>query len=174
MSTTTVTVRFAVPGAASAANAHLSAEIDSRDNGLNGGKTSFSPGEDVYILVYKSSNVSIVSADASAGSVAPQGSTVVTVTEDLTYAGQNTSQLAKPSNSGLSSSKWLGNNLGSLTVGADQVTVTAGSASDTSVGVAKVTYETTALIYKLSSPLTVEGEDEFTIAVLIIGDVTTS
>lgn len=39
---------------------YLSAEIDSRPFGLNGGKSQWFPGDTCYVLVYKSSNVRIV------------------------------------------------------------------------------------------------------------------
>lgn len=172
MASTTITVRFTTPGALGSGSATLSAEVDSREGGLNGGKSSFSPGEDVYILVFKSTNVSIVAIEASAGSITAAGSTIVNKTEDLTFAGQNTASLPTPTSSGLSSTKWLGKSGGAMTVGADQVTVTASSVTDKQVAVARVSYSSTADVYKLSSPATIDGEVEFTIAVLILGGVT--
>ena len=61
----------------SGGDGHLSAEIDSRPYGLNGGRTQYFPGDTCYVLVYKSANVTIksthvtgaggVSFDAQAG-----------------------------------------------------------------------------------------------------------
>lgn len=170
MSNTTIVVSFATPGSGgNVGSAHLSAEIDSRPEGLNGGKTSFAPGDDVYILVYKSTNVSITTTDCSAGSISDQGSVSVTTKDDVPFANSNTSSVNKPASSGLLSQKWLGRNLGTITMGADQTTLSIATAG---IGVAKVSYQSTALVYKLSSPATLDGEVDFTILVMIIGDVT--
>lgn len=40
---------------------HLSAEVDSRPWGLNGGRSQYFDGDDCYVIVYKSDNVDIVS-----------------------------------------------------------------------------------------------------------------
>jgi len=84
MANATIRVQFGNPDG-SAAGGHLSAEIDTRPQGLNGVRTSFSPGETAYILVYKSDNVGITDTICSAGSLSAQGSAVVTVTEELMF-----------------------------------------------------------------------------------------
>ena len=43
----------------SGGDGHLSAEVDSRPYGLNGGRSQYFPGDDCYILVYRSNNVTI-------------------------------------------------------------------------------------------------------------------
>ncbi len=63
MANATIRVQFGNPDGSggpggSGASGHLSAEVDTRAAGLNGGRSSFSPGETVYILIYKSDNVS--------------------------------------------------------------------------------------------------------------------
>ena len=70
MANATIRVQFGNPDGSEAAG-HLSAEIDTRPGGLNGGRTSFNPGETAYILVYKSDNVSITDTICSAGSRMP-------------------------------------------------------------------------------------------------------
>ena len=82
MANATIRVQF---GTASGDNApgHLSAEVDSRPTGLNGGKTGFAPGETAYILVFASDNVSISETICSAGSLTAQGTTLVTVTDEI-------------------------------------------------------------------------------------------
>jgi len=168
MSNTTIQVSFSTPGADAYSNAHLSAEIDSREGGLNAGKTSFAPGDDVYILVYKSSNVEISSVAVSAGSCSGQGSVNVSTTEDVIFADSVESSLGKPCAGGLTSQKWLGNNLGAISLGSDQTTLTIAAKG---VGVAKVGFDSTALVYKLTSPTTLDGETDFTILVMVVGDV---
>lgn len=164
MANATIRVQFGTPD--SEAAGHLSAEIDTRPEGLNGGRSSFSPGETAYILVYKSDNVSITDTICSAGSLTAQGSTVATVTEELMFEDADTASLGKPARSGLTRTVWYGRSLGSLTVQSDKVTVKAASKG---VGVAKVTYDAVALVYALSSPATLNGETDFSILAIIQG-----
>lgn len=165
MANATIRVQFGNPDG-SGASGHLSAEIDTRPQGLNGGRSSFSPGETVYLLVYKSDNVSITDTICSAGSLSSQGSAVVTVTEELMFEDSDTATLGKPARSGITQSVWYGRSLGGLTLQSDKVTV---KASSKGVGVAKVTYDALALVYALSSPATLNGETDFSILALIKG-----
>ena len=165
MANATIRVQFGNPDG-SGASGHLSAEIDTRPQGLNGGRSSFSPGETVYLLVYKSDNVSITDTICSAGSLSSQGSAVVTVTEELMFEDSDTATLGKPARSSLTQSVWYGRSLGGLTLQSDKVTV---KTSSKGVGVAKVTYDALALVYALSSPATLNGETDFSILALIKG-----
>ena len=49
----------------SSGEGHLSAEIDSREWGYNGGRSQFFAGDNCYALVYKSSNVNIIGSACS-------------------------------------------------------------------------------------------------------------
>jgi len=165
MANATIRVMF---GSASggAPTGHLSAEIDARPGGLNGGKTSFNPGETAYLLVYKSSNVVITGVWCSAGSIAPHGSTTVTVTEDVMFEDADRATLHKPVKNALASVEWIGRSLGNLTLGADKMTVTA----DTSgIAVSRVSYEVDALVYALTAPASINGKTDFSILALIKG-----
>ena len=169
MANATIRVQFGSPDGASGSNGvtgHLSAEIDTRPDGLNGGRNAFNPGETVYILVYKSDNVSITDTICSAGSLSAQGSTVVPKTEELMFEDADTATLPVPARSGLSSTLWYGRSLGTLTLQSDKVTARATSKG---VGVAKVTYDALALIYALTSPATLNGVTDFSILALIKG-----
>lgn len=165
MANATIRVQFGTQDE-SGTSGHLSAEIDSRPDGLNGGRVSFNPGETVYILVYKSDNVSITDTISSAGSLSAHGSAVVTITDELMFEDDDTAQLSRPAMSSLSQSVWYGRNLGNITLQSDKITV---KASSKGVAVAKVTYETQALVYALSSPTTLNGETDFSILALIKG-----
>lgn len=165
MANATIRVQFGNPDGSDAAG-HLSAEIDTRPSGLNGGRSSFSPGETAYILVYKSDNVNITDTICSAGSLSAQGTTMVTVTEELMFEDADMASLSKPARSSISQSVWYGRSLGSLTLQSDKVTV---KASAKGVAVAKVTYDALALVYALSSPATLNGETDFSILALIKG-----
>lgn len=168
MANATIRVQFGNPDGSNGldASGHLSAEVDTRPSGMNGGRSSFSPGETVYILVYKTDNVSITDTICSAGSLSAQGTTVVTVSEELMFEDADTATLGKPSRSSLSQSVWYGRSLGALTLQSDKVTV---KASSKGVGVAKVSYDALALVYALSSPATLNGETDFSILALIKG-----
>lgn len=148
---------------------HLSAEVDTRPSGLNGGRSSFSPGETVYILVYKTDNVRIADTLCSAGSLSAQGSTVVTVSEELMFEDADTATLGKPARSSLSQALWYGRSLGALILESDRMTVRAASKG---VAVAKISYDALALVYALSSPATLNGETDFSILALIKGAAT--
>ncbi|MFZ5536723.1 MAG: hypothetical protein ACOZAP_04500 [Pseudomonadota bacterium] len=168
MAHATIRVQFGNPDAASAANAHLSAEIDSRNDGLNGGKTSFAPGESVYILVYKTNNVSITQAASSAGSITQSGSATVEIEEDVMFEDTDTGNLGRPVTGGIAGTVWMGRSLGSLSVQADKTTV---KASQKGIAVARVKYTTHALVYKLSSPTSLNGLEDFSILAVIQGEV---
>ena len=165
MANATIRVQFGNPDG-SGSDGHLSAEVDTRPDGLNGGRTSFSPGETAYILVYKSDNVSITDTICSAGSLSAQGSAVVTVAEELMFEDAEMAQISKPARLALSQSVWYGRSLGGLTLLSDQVTVKAQARG---VAVAKVTYDALALVYALSSPISLNGETDFSILALIKG-----
>ena len=122
MANATIRVQFGNPDG-SGSDGHLSAEVDTRPDGLNGGRSSFSPGETAYILVYKSDNVSITDTICSAGSLSAQGSAVVTVTEELMFEDADTATLGKPARSAIAQSVWYGRSLGGLTLQSDKVTV---------------------------------------------------
>ena len=168
MANATIRVQFGNPDGSGGAglSGQLSAEVDARPEGLNGGRSSFNPGETVYILIYKSDNVTITDTVCSAGSMGAQGSTVVSKTEELMFEDVDSASLSVPAQSSLASTLWYGRSLGSLTLQSDKVTVRASSKG---VGVAKVTYGALALIYALSSPATLNGETDFSILVLIKG-----
>lgn len=169
MANATIRVQFGNPDGTSGTNGitgHLSAEIDTRPTGLNGGRNAFIPGETVYILVYKSDNVTITDTICSAGSMSAQGSVVVSQSEDLMFEDTDTVTLGTPAHTGLTSTTWFGRSLGALTLQSDKVTARAASKG---VAVAKVTYEALAQVYALSSPATLNGVADFSILALIKG-----
>lgn len=165
MANSTIRVQFGNPDGSASAG-HLSAEVDTRPSGLNGGRSAFSPGETAYILVYKTDNVSITDTLCSAGSLTAQGSIVVTVSEELMFEDADSATLGKPARSAPSQALWYGRSLGGLTLQSDKVTV---KASSKGVAVAKVSYDALALVYALSSPVTLNGETDFSILALIKG-----
>lgn len=166
---TTIQVSFGSQSdAASAANAHLSAEIDDRPDGLNGGKTSFKPGDTAWFLVYKSTNVNIASVDSSAGTLSSgQAVTGISKVQDVTFSDSNEGSLQVPATS-ISATKWLGRSLG---VPSLQGNMSSVSVPSKGVAVAKITYLCDATAYSITSPATLEGETSFTIAILVLGEL---
>jgi len=165
MASQNATIRV-VFGTDFSAGDHLSAELDSRTDGLNNGLTSFNPGDTAYILVYKTPNVTITEATVSAGSIADAGTAVVELEEDVFFEDSNTASLNKPADT-ISSVTFYGRNLGNVTL-LDPLTI---KADDKGVAVAKVKYVTTAQVAALTSPPTLDGETNFSILVLIKGAV---
>lgn len=93
--TATLTVNFG-EGAASNNDA-LVAEVDSRETGLNAGKTSFTPGEDVWILLYPSTNVVLNDPVTSWGDLLFRpGVEFVEKEQDLTYVDALESRVGYP------------------------------------------------------------------------------
>lgn len=147
--TTSIVVQFTKGDSGGA----FTVEVDDRsatDGGLNGGKTSFLPGDTVYLLAYKTTSVIVDAAVASLGSLVKTGTATIVKNEDITFAGETTANLRYPVSSGFSY-EWIGNSLGVLSL-ADQtqVQVPAPPAGAYAVGVARCTYTAQADIYRLS------------------------
>ncbi|HRH79054.1 MAG TPA: hypothetical protein PK129_17035 [Cellvibrionaceae bacterium] len=165
MANATLRVQFGLPEGTEA-DGHLSAEVDTRPDGLNSGRSAFNPGETAYILVFKTQNVTITDVVCSAGSLTPQGTALVRVTDELVFEDADSATLTKPVQGALSAPVWYGRNLGNLTLQSDTLTVKAATKG---VGVAKVQYDTLALVYALASPAVLNGETDFSILALIKG-----
>ena len=153
-------------GAGSGAGGHLSAEIDSRPEGLNQGRTSFVPGDAAWFLVYKSANVSYSAPVPSAGSVGGGAVIVVEKEDDIAFADTDTASLPIPATS-IVSVTWLGNALGALALSDPQTL----KASSKGVAVARVRYRANANSHVLQSPPSVAGLTDFSILVFILGQV---
>lgn len=162
----TIVVQFGVaPGGSG--DGHLSAEVDSRETGLNGGQSAFSPGSDVYILAHRTTNVTITDYLSSAGTLAAQAPISYQVTQDLSFEDSRTASLSKPvAGATLDSVEWFGNSLGALTVAADKMTV---EAPDRGVAIARVTYTVNADVFRLATPATINGQTTYPILVLFKG-----
>lgn len=90
-------------------------EVDNRNDGLNGGKTSFQPGDSVGLLLYMSSNVSLISIVVTAGTLAPEGGIIQIHKEGyLAFAGDHAQTMSYPICG--PSLGWMGNDLGGTIV----------------------------------------------------------
>lgn len=144
--TTSLSINFQSPEAGSDGGA-FSAEIDSRPApvGLNKGRTSFIPGDTVYILLYPGSQVSNIQALRSAGSLVRGATIVVDVEEQVTLANAREFSLRYPvANTPVFT--WYGATPGALTKVGDQKF----SAANEVVVVGKVNYQAIAVVYILS------------------------
>ena len=161
--TATLVVDFTDPGAAGLdGSGLLRLEIDSREDGLNGGNTSFRPGDPVHYLLIKSSNVTITDHDTTAGGHFQVGSGSFSHTETIVFFNTAEASLSYPLASGLSVD-WQGNSGGAVTgyIGSDKITIPAAATA-----VAEVTYNAQYTAFRLSGVATdittvliyVEGE----------------
>lgn len=167
-----VTANFSVTFSKGDGGSILIAEIDDREDGKNGGDTSFAPGEDAYFLIFLGTNVSLVGIYPSLGSTGLIEASSKTVTETLTfYKPENlTADLKYPVQS-LVSVTWLGNTLGNYVLDGQTIRVTPDPNSGTyAAGVLEVQYISPCFVYKLNhAPLSV---NEYEIAILVVGQVT--
>ena len=109
-----------------------SAEIDTRtleeggDNAARLGKTSgFLPGEAISFLIYLSPDIKVDYIKTTIGTITGGSSESIKHEEDLKFPNlTSTANLAKTAVSNTTlTPKWIGNNLGSLTLDNDQITV---------------------------------------------------
>jgi len=166
--TVNATIRVAFGGGSASITGHLSAEVDSRPEGLNQGKSSFLPGDTAWFLVHASRNVTVDTPIASAGSVLSARVGSVSRTDDVFFENATTATLSVPAD-GIQKVTWFGTDLGSVSLGSDQLTVTA---SRSGVAVARITYSTSPKAYGVKSPTQLNGSTDFSILVLVTGSVT--
>lgn len=159
------TIRVTFGSGAVAPGAHLSAEVDDRDSGLNGGDTQFQPGDTAWFLIYKSQNVDIDYIKASAGTVVSGGQQNFSRTEDLSFEDTDSASLPVPSD-GITSVLWIGNSLGNLTLSGDGMSIRADSKG---VAIARVTYMVSPESFGIVAPTAVAGLVDFPILVLVKG-----
>lgn len=159
--TTSIVVQFSSSGSASASS--LSAELDSRPDGLNQGKTSFLPGDTAAFLVFKGPAVILDSVLASGGAVGLIGEGLFEVEEWLTFANAKEANTAKQVFSDFQY-QWFGNNLGLVTYDGSVVT-----AENSGIGMLYVTYKAQYVAYRISSPSLMNGKTSFQIVVVVSG-----
>lgn len=122
----------------------LLAEIDSRDDGLNAGDTTFYPGSSPGILLFKSSNVVIDSIVVSEGTLGSVGTDSFTEEEWLTFANEKKASPRYP----ISGSASLSNQAN--ITGAASISEVGVTYPTPQIGVAYLTYQTTANQYRLN------------------------
>lgn len=170
----TLTVNFQGASDAGSGNGLLKWELDStRDGNRNGNQTSFRPNTTAFLLLFKSSNVTLGNVDTDAGSLSGGSSVSFTVeNEEVTFSNSTSASLSYPITGGFSLS-WLGRRFDangsrkSISVSTDgDFTLVA---SEPVTGRALISYTTSARLYSLSSV----GVDPGSALVLAVGSVST-
>ena len=143
-------------------NNFLSAEIDSRPEGYNGGNTSFLAGDSPVFLVYRSEGLTL-SFVSSKGSIAYVGTGQIEVDEYITLANEKTGSLPKPP-LGPVTMTHFGGTVGATIVGLEVVLPAVGTA------VYRVQYSASFLAYRMSGiPAIFNGETTFPVVVVVTG-----
>jgi len=101
------TLNVSFDSEATTSSGTLKLEIDDRADGLNGGNTSFKPGDDAYYFMFKDDNVTVVQHVVTAGGTAPSGSGTKVIDENVTFTNSDSSSLGYPPDGGVTLS-WLG------------------------------------------------------------------
>lgn len=145
----------------------LSWEVDDRseeDGGLNGGDTSFAPGDTAWLLLFKESSVTIDETFTSGGTLTKGASGQIKSfkekeAEYVTVTNSNTANLSKPANVSGVNLSWLGKNkkIGKGTAKLEMMKQDTGVVSEVvidlgteMVGVIKAEYDSSATAYKLA------------------------
>lgn len=163
--TATIVVNF------QGASGLLTAEIDGREDGYNGGRTTFGPGDEPVILVRKGADVTITEVVTSLGSCSYFATGSTEEEEFLTYVRAKSAEVNKPVSSILTNS-WYGNNLGSIKLVGNKEIVIDTPNPVTGVGILGIKYTSQFLAYRLTGiPSAVNGKKEFQVVVLFVGQV---
>lgn len=152
-------------------------EVDGRSSGLNNGRTSFKPGDDVYILLFKSNDVTIDNVISSKGTITLEGSESPQVIENedvLVFANDREASVSKPivGSYGL---QWVGSDLGQLQLATDAISFTLAEepplAQRPYAGAALLTYNTEADVYRLTNT-NIPDKEEYSIVIVAVGTAT--
>lgn len=92
---TSVTVSFASASSAEGTSI-FSAEVDTRDDGFNNGKSSFYKGDSPVILLYSSPNILLTKIQQSEGTYTDLGFGTTLIEESLTFTNSREEDLDKP------------------------------------------------------------------------------
>lgn len=123
----------------------LSAELDSRVDGLNQGRTSFVVGDSPGFLVFSKSDFRLNAPRATLGSIATAGIALVEVEEWVFVANQTSVSLPKPLSGGFTILSSYGDAPGTVRVSEDTLAF-----DEPKVAVLRVRYQSQARQYRLT------------------------
>jgi hypothetical protein len=152
-------------GSADDANGLLQIEVDTREDGLNDGRSDFVVGDRPGLLIFKSLDVDVSRVRASAGVVSDEAAGTTEKTEDLNFANAAEAKLAYPT-AALDSFEWLGTDLGTPTLDGEQTI----RLDEAGVGILRVTYTTSFLARRVSNVPSIGDEDDFDVLVVAEGE----
>lgn len=173
---TSIVISFKSQEAADAANAILTAELDTRDDGYNAGRSSFLFGDQPVYLIYKTSNVTF-DQYTTAGSTQYVGNVTIEVDEVITFLREQEASISKPPSTAVTFTLIGGDGMdtANLTVSGTRVTYSPDDPEATPpLAVVRATYNTTALAYRLigvTDPQ-IDGLEDYPVVIYILGDVT--
>lgn len=147
----------------------LIAQIDAREEGLNGGDVSFQAGDDIGFLVYKNAKVVNLNLLTSVGEIViiSVGNTR-SVTEDLSFINKDVASVGFPITGGITE-EWVGHNRGSVNIENDRDIVLADGIT---TGILRVTYNTQFDSYKLQgTPSQLLGEPTYPVLITVVGEL---
>lgn len=120
-------------------------EVDDREDGPNGGRTSFKPGDTVYLLLYASDNISQIRSFTTSGSLASGSTVIVQKEEIISFAQEREASARYPVIPGSATYEWYGPSPAGITLqGSSFVTPTD------SFAIGKVRYKAKATQYTLA------------------------
>lgn len=159
--TTTLVVSFGENAAAN--NDALVAEVDDREDGLNLGKTRFLPGEDVWILVYPTDNVTLNTPVTSWGDlILRAGDELVEKEQDIQFVDDLEARVTYPMRDGFTPT-WIGRDaLGLVQTGELTLQIAQPAGVDNWARLLRVNWTSRALAYRLTNTL-ISGLDEYNI-----------
>jgi hypothetical protein len=141
-------------------NANISVQLDSD---RNGGKTRFLYGEKAYYQIFFSPETMTITQTASDGTISAEGSGEELIEEYVTFANTNNGNTNFPVNR-ISSSEWLGNNLGAISYVSKQIT-----SSLSGTGILKVSYYANFTRYAISIPE--KSDPEYYVVIYLSGSI---
>lgn len=140
-----VTASLTINFDAGKGSSQFSVEVDDREDGPNAGRTSFQPGDTVYLLLYASDNVEQIRSFVTSGSLSRGGSVIVQKEEIITFAKEREATARYPIVAGSPTYEWYGPSPSSITVSNGKFITPA----DT-FAIGKVKYRAQATQYTLS------------------------
>lgn len=144
----------------------LVAEFDDREDGLNGGDTSFEPGDSIGFLVYKNNKISLLNTFTSTGNVGIVEVGSRQIIDIINFANTDTATLSKPATGGIVA-EWMGHDRGPVDL-TDQSNLTLLNGVNT--GVLQVTYQAAYTGYRVTGiPSLILGKPEFRVLIAIVG-----
>lgn len=172
VATASLTIGFSVDSSSDGSFA-FQVEVDGREDGLNGGKTSFRPGDNVFLLLYHPPLAVVEHALTTQGSLVKGENFTIPVTEFVTFGNQDNASLSKPAVA-LPTVNWMGESLGNVVLEGNGSSLRLTTVPDPKdgpyVGVAEVTYNTYVTSYQLTGTL-IPDKDEYSILNYFVGSL---